>query len=144
VQSEAAAQGRASQVDDVEKGRNVDFTERFFNLWPDGGSGSTELIVIATVFLIAVAAIWRRRLTSVTDAANNLTTYAYDTENNLTSIQDANLNTTSFTYDQFGRVTQTNFPSTHGLRHRQLRLHVRCPNLVNSSETEIVTQRVHF
>ena len=54
------------------------------------------------------------RLTSVTDAATpaNVTTYAYDTENNLTSITDANNNQTTFAYDAYGRVTQTNFPST--------------------------------
>lgn len=40
----------------------MDFIERLFNLWPDGGSGSTELIAIGTVFLIAVAAIWRWRI----------------------------------------------------------------------------------
>jgi YD repeat-containing protein len=47
----------------------------------------------------------------VTDAALNVTHYAYDTENNLLSITDANSHTTSFTYDAFGRVTQTSFPS---------------------------------
>jgi len=40
----------------------VDFVERLFNLWPDGGSGSTEILIIGTAFLIAVAAIWRRRI----------------------------------------------------------------------------------
>jgi YD repeat-containing protein len=52
------------------------------------------------------------RLTSVTDAAGHATSYAYDTENNLTGITDANNHTTFFSYDAFGRVTQTNFPST--------------------------------
>jgi len=54
------------------------------------------------------------RLISVTDGAipPNVTTYAYDTENNLTSITDANQNQTVFAYDAYGRVTQTNFPST--------------------------------
>jgi RHS repeat-associated protein len=52
------------------------------------------------------------RLVSVTDAANNLTQYAYDTEDNLTSITDAMGHVTSFNYDAFGRVTQTNFPSS--------------------------------
>src|SRR3989454_10208753 len=52
------------------------------------------------------------RLTSVTDAALHTTTYAYDTESNLTSILDANGHSTFFTYDAFGRITQTNFPST--------------------------------
>ncbi len=50
-------------------------------------------------------------MTSVTDAANNVTTYGYDTESNLTSIKDANNHTTSFTYDAFGRLTKTTFPS---------------------------------
>ncbi len=52
------------------------------------------------------------RLTSVTDAANNTTQYAYDTENNLLSITDADGHATNFSYDAFGRVTQTNFPSS--------------------------------
>jgi RHS repeat-associated protein len=52
------------------------------------------------------------RLTSVTDAANNVTSYGYDTENNLTGITDAKGHSTNFTYDAFGRVTQTNFPSS--------------------------------
>jgi len=52
-------------------------------------------------------------LTSVTDAASNVTSYTYDTENNLLSITDANSHTTSFSYDAFGRVTQTTFPSGH-------------------------------
>jgi YD repeat-containing protein len=37
--------------------------------------------------------------------------YGYDTENKLTSITAADNNTTSFTYDTFGRVTKTTFPS---------------------------------
>jgi YD repeat-containing protein len=48
----------------------------------------------------------------VTDAANNVTQYVYDTEDNLTSITDANSHLTLFTYDAFGRVTNANFPST--------------------------------
>jgi YD repeat-containing protein len=39
------------------------------------------------------------RLITVTGAANTVTTYGYDTENNLTSIQDVNHNTTHFSYD---------------------------------------------
>lgn len=46
------------------------------------------------------------------DAANNVTTYGYDTESNLTGITDANNQLTTFTYDAFGRVTRTSFPST--------------------------------
>jgi YD repeat-containing protein len=38
--------------------------------------------------------------------------YDYDTENDLISITDANLHTTWFEYDEFGRVKQTNFPSS--------------------------------
>jgi RHS repeat-associated protein len=54
------------------------------------------------------------RLTTVTDASTppNVTTYAYDTENNLTSITDANNHQTIFAYDAYGRVQQTNFPSS--------------------------------
>ena len=52
------------------------------------------------------------RLTSVTDAALNVTAYAYDTESNLTGITDAASRTTYFEYDAFGRVTETTFPST--------------------------------
>ena len=38
--------------------------------------------------------------------------YAYDAESNLVSITDASAHSTFFTYDAFGRVTNTNFPST--------------------------------
>ncbi len=48
----------------------------------------------------------------MTDAANQVTTYAYDVENNPLNITDAAGHTTSFNYDAFGRVTQTSFPST--------------------------------
>jgi YD repeat-containing protein len=51
------------------------------------------------------------RLTSVTDAATNVTHYAYDTENNLLTITDANNHATTFAYAAFGRVTQSTFPS---------------------------------
>ena len=50
---------------------------------------------------------------SVTDAANHVTTYGYDTENNLTSITDANQHVTGFVYDAYGRVTETDFPSSY-------------------------------
>jgi RHS repeat-associated protein len=49
----------------------------------------------------------------VTDAAQNETQYAYDTENNLLSITDALGRATSFHYDAFGRVTETDFPSSY-------------------------------
>ena len=52
------------------------------------------------------------RLTSVTDAATNVTSYAYDTENNLTSITDALSRVTGFAYDNRGRITTVTFPST--------------------------------
>ena len=54
-----------------------------------------------------------REFFSVTDAANNVTTYGYDTENNLTSITDANQDVTGFAYDAYGRVTETDFPSSY-------------------------------
>ena len=37
----------------------MDFIERMFGISPDGGGGSTELMVIAAVVLIAVAITWR-------------------------------------------------------------------------------------
>jgi YD repeat-containing protein len=49
----------------------------------------------------------------VTDAAQNVITYAYDTENDLLSITDASDHSTSFTYDEFRRVTQTTFPAVN-------------------------------
>jgi len=38
--------------------------------------------------------------------------HGYDTESNLVSITDASAHSTFFTYDAFGRVTNTNSPST--------------------------------
>jgi RHS repeat-associated protein len=48
----------------------------------------------------------------VKDAANNITHYEYDTENNLLNVTDPAGHITSFAYDAFGRATQTTFPST--------------------------------
>jgi len=50
---------------------------------------------------------------SVTDAAQHVTQYAYDDENNLSSITDANGHITNFIYDNLGRVKETDFPSGH-------------------------------
>jgi hypothetical protein len=37
----------------------MDFIERMFGISPDGGDGSTELMIIAVFVLIAVIATWR-------------------------------------------------------------------------------------
>lgn len=37
----------------------MDFIERMFGISPDGGDGSTELMIIAVLVLIAVLATWR-------------------------------------------------------------------------------------
>ena len=52
------------------------------------------------------------RLTSVTDAASHVTNYATTPRDNLTSIYRREQQRDGFTYDAFGRVTQTNFPSS--------------------------------
>ncbi len=39
----------------------MDFIERIFAISPDGGNGSTELMIIAAFVLIAVVATWRWR-----------------------------------------------------------------------------------
>ena len=49
---------------------------------------------------------------AVTDAAQNLTVYGYDTENHLVDITDAANHETAFAYDALGRVTQVTFPSS--------------------------------
>ena len=36
----------------------MDFIERLFNVSPDGGDGSTELIYLAALMLILVALSW--------------------------------------------------------------------------------------
>jgi hypothetical protein len=37
----------------------MDFIERMFGISPDGGDGSTELIIITVFVLIAVLVTWR-------------------------------------------------------------------------------------
>ncbi len=37
----------------------MDFIERMLGISPDGGDGSTELMIIAVFVLIAVIATWR-------------------------------------------------------------------------------------
>jgi len=37
----------------------MDFIERMFGISPDGGDGSTELMIIAVFVSIAVIATWR-------------------------------------------------------------------------------------
>ena len=37
----------------------MDFIERMFGISPDGGDGTTELMIIAAFVLIAVIATWR-------------------------------------------------------------------------------------
>jgi hypothetical protein len=37
----------------------MDFIERIFGISPDGGDGSTELMLLTVLVLIAVAVTWR-------------------------------------------------------------------------------------
>jgi hypothetical protein len=37
----------------------MDFIEKMFGISPDGGDGSTELMIIAVFVLIAILATWR-------------------------------------------------------------------------------------
>jgi hypothetical protein len=37
----------------------MDFIERMFGISPDGGDGSTELMIIAVLVLIAALVTWR-------------------------------------------------------------------------------------
>jgi hypothetical protein len=37
----------------------MDFIERMFGISPDGGDGSTELIIISVLVLLAIMAVWR-------------------------------------------------------------------------------------
>jgi MYXO-CTERM domain-containing protein len=39
----------------------MDFIERLFGLSPDGGDGSTEVMILGVVVLLAVVAAWRWR-----------------------------------------------------------------------------------
>lgn len=39
----------------------MDFIERLFGLSPDGGDGSTEVMLLGVVVLLAVVAAWRWR-----------------------------------------------------------------------------------
>jgi hypothetical protein len=39
----------------------MDFIERLFGISPDGGSGSTEVIVFGALILFAIAVAWRWR-----------------------------------------------------------------------------------
>jgi MYXO-CTERM domain-containing protein len=39
----------------------MDFIERLFGISPDGGDGSTEVMIIGLVVLLAVAVAWRWR-----------------------------------------------------------------------------------
>jgi len=37
----------------------MDFIERMFGISPDGGDGSTELMIISVLVLLAIMAAWR-------------------------------------------------------------------------------------
>jgi hypothetical protein len=37
----------------------MDFIERMFGISPDGGDGSTELMIISVLVLLAIMAVWR-------------------------------------------------------------------------------------
>ena len=39
----------------------MDFIERMFGISPDGGDGSTELMIISVLVLLAIMAVWRWR-----------------------------------------------------------------------------------
>ena len=39
----------------------MDFIERLLGISPDGGDGSTEVLVIGVIVLLAVAVAWRWR-----------------------------------------------------------------------------------
>ena len=40
----------------------MDFIERFFGISPDGGDGSTELMIFVAVVVVIAAIAWRRLL----------------------------------------------------------------------------------
>ena len=46
----------------------MDFMERLFGISPDGGSGTFEMLLIAALVLIALVAIFRRRLRRLVSA----------------------------------------------------------------------------
>jgi hypothetical protein len=46
----------------------MDFIERMFGISPDGGDGSTELMIISVVVLLAIMAAWRWRSKRSQDA----------------------------------------------------------------------------
>jgi YD repeat-containing protein len=50
------------------------------------------------------------RLTKETDPKGNITSYAYDVRNNLTSKTDANGNSTTYSYDATGRLLKKTYP----------------------------------
>jgi hypothetical protein len=37
----------------------MNFIERMFGISPDGGDGSTELMIISVLVLLAIMAVWR-------------------------------------------------------------------------------------
>lgn len=37
----------------------MDFIERMFGISPDGGDGSTELMIISVLVLLAIMAVWK-------------------------------------------------------------------------------------
>ena len=49
---------------------------------------------------------------TITDAQNNVTTYAYDAKGNRTSVTDALNHTTTFAYDAMSRLTSITYPDT--------------------------------
>lgn len=46
----------------------MDFIERMFGISPDGGDGSTELMIISVLVLLAIMAVWRWRSKRSQDA----------------------------------------------------------------------------
>jgi RHS repeat-associated protein len=52
------------------------------------------------------------RRSKITDALNNITTFAYDQNGNKSSFTDARGNTTSYTYDQLNRQIRVTFPDS--------------------------------
>ena len=54
------------------------------------------------------------RMTSMKDAAGNLTQYGYDAKGQRTSMTDAKGRVTTYTYDARGRQLSSTFPDQHG------------------------------